>query len=570
MLVRDENSDSGDFDAVEDAVETVGDDGSEQQDMEIDPMLHAVQQWNTRSRRKNTAKAYDPKALEFEEYCCHCYPHEACPTLMTSGKVFFFMLYQFMRAKRPGGSKKRDDSGEYQHFRMAEFMEVSEACQNYVAELRSWTENNRRGEEPIPPEATNPSGHSTYTQYKSALKSLYMAQTARGWEVLAWEQVWSPFTTNLEKLARLRKDRVDRSQFKEKNGSASLMQYHMVQWIPKIEEAMWNKITNFRSALQWMRNRFFFLFTKCAVLRGQTLFNMEISDLAIVSNQNENDLHVMSVLVAQFTTGKTKKDNKASFGRAARHHDVRACPVGGLAFFLALRFFVSREFDHPEFDPRWFVGNENWFRIKLLADPYEFGRGEMATKNIDYSTYYKPVQQVLLDLNMPSNVIAHLGRHLGHRTLEMKEAQDADIDKLGNWNQEKPRSRHYSTNLPITPLRQMAMESQRSKYYVPRTVVMDELEPLLAKTPFSFVYAALQYETELMAENKSTAYLVIRCMAELNIVFLQDAAAMWVKYPERRNHPIYTLPVFREPAWDVSFFRACLISNHSSSLPHFY
>jgi hypothetical protein len=356
----------------------------------------------------------------------------------------------------------------------------------------------------------------------------------------------------------LRKDRVDRSQFKEKRGSASLMQYHMLQWIPKIEDEMWNRNPNIRTALQWMRNRFFFLFTKCGVLRGQTLFNMEISDLAIVSNQNENDLHSMSVLVAQYTTGKTLKDNKAAFGRAARHHDVRGCPVGGLAFYLALRFFVSREFEHPEFEPQWFVGNENWFQIKLLVDPYAYRRGEMATVNIAYSTYYKEVQQVLIDLHMPSNVIAHLGRHLGHRTLEMREAQDTDIDKLGNWNQEKPRSRHYSTNLPITPLRQMAMDSQNSKYYVPRSVVLDELKPLLAKTPFSFVYGALQYETELMAENKTTAYLFLQCMAELNVVFVQDAAAMWVKYPERRSHPIYTLPVFREPAWEVkNFYRAC-------------
>jgi hypothetical protein len=65
----------------------------------------------------------------------------------------------------------------------------------------------------------------------------------------------------------LRKDRVDRSQFKEKRGSASLMQYHMLQWIPKIEDEMWNRNPSIRTALQWMRNRFFFLFMEAKIDR---------------------------------------------------------------------------------------------------------------------------------------------------------------------------------------------------------------------------------------------------------------------------------------------------------------
>lgn len=522
-----------------------------QADGEVDPMYRAVEIWAERECPVNTNKAYNSKMAEFVEYCNQIHSEDNCPTLMTSNKVFPFMLYQIMRDKRPGGPRKNTDSGGHKHFRMEEYKAVSALCCNYVAELEEWVRNGRRGEEPYPPESCNPSGFSNITHYKNGLKKLHSAQVSWGWDVAPWDLVWTQLTSTLSKISNKRRERINRSQYKEKRGSTSVMQYTMLMHIPKIEEEMWNRKADFRSSVTWMRNRLFFLFTFCGVMRGETLFQMQMSDLALVTHKNENMLHPMTVLLAQFSTGKTNKDNQVSFGRAARHHDVRSCPVGGLAFYLAMRFVVSREFDDPIFLPRDFLDNRNWFDIMLLVDPYELPVGQKATIGVSYDTYYKELVNLLKDMDLPSNIVAHLGRHLGHRTLETREVEDSDIDKLGNWNQEKPRGRFYSTNLPYRPLRQMAMASQKSKYYVPRTVVVEGIEPLLRETPFTFIYNVLQFKKEMAAENQHTVLNFVGAIEELNTIFVQDAAAMWVKYPERRNHPIYTLRVFQMPQWEV-------------------
>ena len=54
-----------------------------------------------------------------------------------------------------------------------------------------------------------------------------------------------------------------------------------------------------------------------------------------------------------------------------------------------------------------------------------------------------------------------------------------------------------------------------------------------------------------------TAYEFLKLMKLLVVVFLQDAAAMCVLHPERKEHPIFKMPVFRDPEWPVSLFCVC-------------
>jgi hypothetical protein len=50
------------------------------------------------------------------------------------------------------------------------------------------------------------------------------------------------------------------------------------------------------------------------------------------------------------------------------------------------------------------------------------------------------------------------------------------------------------------------------------------------------------------------AYEVLKLMKLLNVVFLQDAAAIWVLHPERKEHPIFSMPVFHHADWLVRVF----------------
>lgn len=53
-------------------------------------------------------------------------------------------------------------------------------------------------------------------------------------------------------------------------------------------------------------------------------------------------------------------------------------------------------------------------------------------------------------------------------------------------------------------------------------------------------------------KTRITAVTVLRFWASLRRVILQDAAAMFVLHPERVDHPLFRLPVFRHPLFLVS------------------
>jgi hypothetical protein len=96
-------------------------------------------------------------------------------------------------------------------------------------------------------------------------------------------------------------------------------------------------------------------------------------------------------------------------------------------------------------------------------------------------------------------------------------------------------------------------------HYNPRMVV-EVPEELVRLTPigrwaldsFSNVEAAIS-ERGLP---KFTAYNVLKFLVDLNKVFLQDAATIMIKHPERAVCPLFRLDVFQTPKFEVSL---CLL-----------
>ena len=72
--------------------------------------------------KENTRRAYDPKQIEFLEYCRHIFSHEDNCDFITVENVFGFMIYQCYRTKK--------DKGKYwvsgSRFRLDEYNEVIE------------------------------------------------------------------------------------------------------------------------------------------------------------------------------------------------------------------------------------------------------------------------------------------------------------------------------------------------------------------------------------------------------------------------------------------------------------
>ena len=206
----------------------------------------------------------------------------------------------------------------------------------------------------------------------------------------------------------------------------------------------------------------------------------------------------------------------------------------------------------------YWLDNKKWYKIKLLVDAVRSDANR--EKPMANDTYSNTIKKVCSDLMIASRHWLHLGRQLGAKILEFLEELKEEIRSLGNWDP-KIQETSYSTKLPWRPMRKLAgFTTGNNMYYNPRTTV-EPPASLMEKTPFFCFSTAFQYVEAKIQNNNAdcwTAYKFLKLMKLLGAVFLQDAAAMWVLHPERKEHPIFLMPMFRDPKRLVSIL-CCLL-----------
>jgi hypothetical protein len=262
--------------------------------------------------------------------------------------------------------------------------------------------------------------------------------------------------------------------------------------------------------------------------------------------------HEMRILVQQLATGKTNQDGRRLFGRVMRHKDVLVCGVGAFAMYLALRFHITKEFEETNFPLTNWMENHTWFDFKLLVDAFNPARDwTIAIKSNPYSI---AIKTVLRELRLPSSHYVHLGRKIGPKELEMLQAEASQIDQLGNWST-NVRDQRYSAKLPVEAIKLKAGFTKSATHHNVRQGIKVP-QVLLQASPFAFSYVAEQYVNEATLARAAdqhqhgTAIKFIQLMKELNVIFLQDKAAILVADPARQAHPIFShLPVFQMEEW---------------------
>lgn len=269
--------------------------------------------------------------------------------------------------------------------------------------------------------------------------------------------------------------------------------------------------------------------------------------------------NVSSSLNTFFYLGKTNH-GRILYGRATRHKNVLLCPVGALALYLSYRFQVTQEFLH---DVDW-TKNETWFYVKLLVDPLAGPNGNFSVP-MKTDAYGKAMKKVQQELHMIVSHLAHLGRTLGAKILEMLEVESDEIRRLGNWNP-SIQDASYSTKLPMKPIRRLAgFATGNGLHYNKRTVVQPSQE-LQQMTPIGkWVFSGLQqvYEANTQGAGKYTAQNFLEFMKEINIVFLQDMAVIANEHPARlqgatsatsgQHVLLQYIPCLRSDEFKVSF-----------------
>jgi hypothetical protein len=130
---------------------------------------------------ENTRRVASPKIEEFFEFCDYRYvfAHQPNPRHLTSYKAYRFMLYLAFREKKPSrgkvgaGGAGRFDRDEYN--RIVHFS-VAPGAGDVASNI---------------PQAVNPIGPITFSQYKYVLRLIYKHQTFRQDTSLTFDQIWT-------------------------------------------------------------------------------------------------------------------------------------------------------------------------------------------------------------------------------------------------------------------------------------------------------------------------------------------------------------------------------------------
>lgn len=569
-------------------------------------MQTVVREINLNNRKTNTRLAYDPKVAEYEAFCDYVYPHVAQSTRYTvdSNRLFKFLFYHSMRNKyNIGGAKTTGHHG----FDAADYDRVWQSYQLSVERLRQFSLSGENVPDDVlkslfkDPE--KPIGYDQLNTYKAVVRGVWESQVQSHANSLAWDLILTYECKALLKMVKERRARIRRETYQEKL-EGDFTPFTSIGQVSKIEQKFWdNGKRSSRAAFPALRNRMTFLNCYSGVLRHESMFLGELSDMVGLEHERSKDAHAMFIMVMQMSTGayfllsfcslapsscgllllavkivltnhkhtgKTIKGGKLKqYGRSMRHKDVRQCAVGAFAFYLYFRFHVSREMDE-DFRPD-FSSNQSWFDVKILTDGTRNNTKEMKKKS-----YTDDIKGIFRELKMVASHYGHWGRVSAPVELEFAEL-DPDLIRIlgeissrllccclykdlsntfgssvGNWDP-KTQDARYSCKLPIKAIRVIAGFEESETHFNPRV----GCEPPKQLTDCIFPW--IEEELEKIFEkndddggSRLTAVCVLRFWSSLRSIILQDAAAMFVLYPDRCDHPLFRLALFQDPLFAVS------------------
>ena len=174
-----------------------------------------------------------------------------------------------------------------------------------------------------------------------------------------------------------------------------------------------------------MRTRFALLWCYSGVLRSETLFLGELSDLVDLQLQRRDYTDMMEITVMQMTTGKTVSSNTKQYRRAMRHVNPKRCAVGALALYLFYRFYYSGEMDadvRPDF-----TKNRTWYQIKLLTNGSKCNNIVAVSRR----SYTDKIRNCFKSLHIYASAFGHWGRIAAPPLMELEEVPPEFIRIMG-------------------------------------------------------------------------------------------------------------------------------------------
>ena len=305
-----------------------------------------------KAKPKNTKKAYNPKKHEFMQYCDSVFGEETNPRIVTEEKCYGFISYQAHRGKTLKENYKSTSDPSVIRFDKEDFDRVMSKIQSFDQSITGWA---HYGEV---------LGFQQVNHYLCAIKEIMANQRDNQQTTLRNEDLMTERLTKLLQMVISRKDKVDKALYKERTTS-EFAPYKVAPEISRIEYYMWhyNNSSSLASCASSLRDRYHYLAILQGVLRSESMYLADLSDLTDFKFQQKLEPDPYHVTVLSIGRGKTNQA-KTIFGRMMRHRDPRLCSVGGLGLYLLARFQTTNEIDDI-FD---FTTNKTWFNTKLLRN----------------------------------------------------------------------------------------------------------------------------------------------------------------------------------------------------------
>jgi hypothetical protein len=247
------------------------------------------------SRPENTSKAYDPKNREYMAFCDHAYGDSpiACRYTVGTEKVFLFLFYHAFRDHYGRGGKSRAD---FHGFSGPDYDKVTTQWAAYKGRFA-------RGEIDDIPDPKKPLQADAINTYKSILYNQWYDQASNGANSLTWELIYTRKCKEIVNLVKERKQRIKRKNYAEKIDGEFTPFTSMAQ-VGNIEAAFWDHGKTIRESVPSLRNRYIFLQCYSGLLRQESMFLGELSDMLGIEYQRGRDSDPFFILVMQLATGK--------------------------------------------------------------------------------------------------------------------------------------------------------------------------------------------------------------------------------------------------------------------------
>ena len=150
---------------------------------------------------------------------------------------------------------------------------------------------------------TDSVSYDTVNQYYCSILKILQHQRSQNTNNFMKEHLCTDRITQLFRVVQVRKKKIKKMQHNEKIDHA-LSPYMMVKSIKHIEAFLLSKhCFKHNYHVTALRDRFCFLMTHCGVLRSESLFKCELSDLCSII-KSDKSTHSCLIFVMQIITGE--------------------------------------------------------------------------------------------------------------------------------------------------------------------------------------------------------------------------------------------------------------------------